>query len=293
MDADNVIPLDVVPADLKPMKLGQFRLFSMKTQQASQNCVVNKTLSPVWSCDVSGWRSQVTITHNQPGTVTAYNMTFDPFLKTKVFTGTQPINLEGRTMALRLVNDTTGRQPGPAWFGYQQYEKVVILEYNDLKLTPTKRGLEYKLNPLAALTARGSSLRTLAEKERGWQCSWPDSFVKIMVYPNAPKDFLPPPTRVFGASSTASATAPTSTAPIPTGPPAFELQYYLMDKPNCKPDSQGVSKGVTCREFHVENSQMGFTGTPQQIDVAPDKLIKQRRDKPGVTVSQCFCEWSS
>lgn len=202
-------------------------------------------------------------------------------------------------MPLQLVNDTLARQPGPAWFGWQQYEKVVILDYTDLKLTPTKRGLEYKLNPLAALTVRGSSMRNLAEKDKGWQCSWPDSIVKVMIYPNAPKEYSTPPpprptpTRAFGDSSTASATAPSSTSSIPTGPPGFDLQYYLVDKPNCKPDSQGASKPVSCREFHVENSQMVFTGTPQLIDVAPDKLMKQRRDKPGVTVSQCFCEWSS
>lgn len=278
------------------MKLGPFRLSSLKFQQAAQNCVVNKTLAPAWSCDVPGWRSQVTITENERGTVNGYNMTFDALVKSKIWTGAQPVNLNGRTMALQLVNETIPRQTGPAWFGFQQYEKVVILEENDLKLTPTKRGLEYKLNPMAALQKRGGG-HPLKEQDRGWHCSWPDAWVKIMVYPNAPKESKSDstPTRNFGPSRTASATVSASSSiPTPDLPP-FDLQYYLTDKPNCKPDSQGGPKGALCRQFYVENSNFVFTGTPQQIDVAPDKLMKQRRDlnKPTITVSQCFCEWSS
>ena len=180
-----------------------------------------------------------------------------------LYYGGQPPNISVAVNA-PLVNDTTNPELGPALFFFTDYDKLVLVRYNDLNnaTSPTKRSMSPSPEEWASLEKRGGGDSTKVHPgEPLWVCYWNTTTLEGFVYVNS--------TTANNKTLFVSSTTP-MTLPTPTNPPKKSMDKRHENK------NHGMSRNHN-------------NGMPPSQTYPTIVKLKERRDPVKVAGNPPYC----
>lgn len=218
-------PLTTIPANIQTLPTGTFELPITTPSIAPASCLVDPSQSNSWSCAIQpALPYQITVSNiaesdgSSENQITLdygnYSLDFLPF-------GAQPPVLE-IPKDLRLVNDSTYPERGPAWFFQVTYDKIVVLPENALVPPTAKRDGNY---PTGNAVSDFMGRKGVAQPgDMPWICYWNSTLLEAFIYVNQTSNSANLPsgatTSRYSVTSTYPSSVPTSSA-RPSGYPTF------------------------------------------------------------------------
>ena len=196
-------PLLSTPTGIPPIPTGSFSLLLATPRSISAYCVMSSQ-TEAWRClGVDGVASfNLSVTNPVP---MSENVQLDSAeivasSRQSIFYGGQPPNISV-TITAPLANDRMDPELGPALFFFTDYDKIVLVKYNDLNATAlTQRSLNPTFEKRTPLEKRDNEKIHVGDPL--WVCYWNTTTLEGFIYVN---------TSITSGSPSSSASVPTST----------------------------------------------------------------------------------
>jgi len=284
----DVIELDILPADLPALEIGEWTLPPLIAAQAPSTCFNVTTQAQAWGCSIQGFGPYYMELQRQPGERPTCDYTLQLYAANDSFGGysskyawgtTPPYTSEPKK--LRLVEDPEEPGYGPAWWLEQAYTKSVILPEDRFPgptgTTPARRRRRRRDTTDSDSAGNGDDKKDGDGKRKGnipgppmpfinpgsngWLCEWPDVRMEFLIYPKSNNSLKFDPSKTFPTSF------PTGTEfPIPSSTASGQGS---VPTPYGFPDGDGDGDGGSGLGFDMP--MMG----PKMLPYHP-KVIKIR-----------------
>jgi len=206
-------PLTALPTGLPTLPTGTYALPISAPFAVQNSCLVNTAQSSAWSCTVPMTSYLITITEIEGATSNLDNNEINLTQGNNTFGGYYPYGsqppLLTQTEVLNLVTDSQDPTRGPAWFFEIPYNKVVIVEEDQLPaLSGTKRDV-FERDPQQSQSTSdftGDKKNVAMPGDKPWFCYWNGTLLEAFIYVNL--------TSAAGtqASAVSSTSSPTGTS---------------------------------------------------------------------------------
>jgi hypothetical protein len=177
-------PLSTSPVSLPALATGTYALPISAPSAIQNSCLANTQQSSAWSCQVPQTSYTITITRIA-GTNTLRNNEVDLTLGNSSFAGYYPYGTQppvlSQTQILNLVVDNQEPGRGPAWFFELPYNKLVIVQQDQLSGAGSfhsKRSHEERDHSVSEFMRK----QVAQPGDYPWFCYWNGTLLEAFIY---------------------------------------------------------------------------------------------------------------